>query len=159
MFTRCCSLSAAEEIKVKQKQGRERQSRGKKKREKKKNRKRGDEEIKRAREERKGEGCRSRWVVRGEEHTSVKDALFGCEKCVIKVSLMFCCAVPLCADDVHAQVHITQNILQMLRSERRPTHRRAGCAATPPLDSGMVTPLMQSTSVVTNTMRLMSCLT
>lgn len=35
MFTRCRSLSAAEEIKVKQKQGRERQSRGKEKQEEK----------------------------------------------------------------------------------------------------------------------------
>lgn len=72
---------------------------------------------------------------------------------------MFCCIVLLCTEAVHAQVHITQNILQMLHSQRQPTHRQAGCAATSQLDSSTVTPLMQNTSMVTNTMKLMSCLT
>lgn len=102
------------------------------------------------REERKGEMKRdvdpAGYVWRGTH--CVKDALLRCEKCVIKVTLMFCCMVLLYTEDVHAQVHITQNILQMLHSERKPT---------PPLNPRMVTPLMQNT--VTNTTKLMSCLT
>lgn len=62
--------------------------------------------------------------------------------------------VLLYAEDVHAQVHITQNILQMLRRQRKPTHRQAGCATTSLLDSRTVTPLMQN-----NAMILMSYLT
>lgn len=90
---------------------------------------------------------------------SVKDPLLGCEKCVIKVPLMFCCTVPLYTEDVHAQVHITQNILQMLHSQRQPTYSRAGCATTSLLDANTVTPLMQNAFMVTNTRKLMSCLT
>lgn len=146
MFTRCRSLSTAEEIKVKQNK-RERQSRSNRKA------RRVDKEGEGGEEGRNGERYRSCTTH------SVKEALLGCEKCVIKVPLMFCCMVLLHTEDVHAQVHITQNILQMLHSQRQPTHRQAGCGTTPPLDLSMVTPLVRSTSMVTNTMKLMSCLT
>lgn len=39
---------------------------------------------------------------------------------------MFCCVVLLYTEDVHAQAHITQNILQMLHIQRQPTHRQPG---------------------------------
>lgn len=53
--------------------------------------------------------------------------------------------VLLYTEDVHAQVHITQNILQMLHSQGQATHRQAGYATTPLLDSSMVILLMQNT--------------
>jgi len=149
MFTRCCFLSAAEEIKVKQNKGKQGKA--------------GETgwERGRVREARRRETARDKdpagymwWGTR-----RVKDALFGWEKCVIKVTLMFCCMVLFHSEDVHAQVHFTQNVLQMLHSQRQPTYSEAGWATTSLLDSNMATPPVQNTSMVTNTRKLMNCLT
>lgn len=144
MFTRCRSLSAAEEIKVKQnkvERGRSGITRSERC---------GDKGV--WGEERK----RGTWrdvdpagcMWRGTQ--CVKDALLRCEKCVIKVALMLCCMLLLYTEDVHAQVHITPNILQMLCSRRKPT---------PPPYLRRVTQLTRNTSMVTNTSTLMSCVT
>lgn len=98
MFTRCRSLSAAEEIKVKQKK-----------------RERGKAGLREGGGDKEGEGGEEGEMERDVNPAgymwwgtrSVKNALLGCEKCVIKVALMFCCMVLLYTEDVHAQVHIT----------------------------------------------------
>lgn len=109
--------------------------------------------IKRLKEERKGEMKRdvdpARYVWRGTH--CVKDALLRCEKCVIKVTLMFCCVVLLDTEDVHARVHNPKKYTaDAPQPEKQPT---------PPLDLSVVTPLMQNSDTVTNTKKIMSCLT
>lgn len=138
MFTRCRSRSAAEEIKVKQKRGASQRTR--KYREGNKEGEGGEE----------GGSCTSRCVC------VVRNA--QCQGCSVRrgevCNLMLSCMMPLHIEDVHAQVDITQDILQMLHTSH--SHSQAGCATASQLESSVVPPSMQNTSIVTNTMKLMS---
>lgn len=86
--------------------------------------------------------------VCAEEELGVKHALLRCEKCVIKVGLVFCSVVLLHTKDVRAQVCITPDRAQMLLSQRK---------STPPQDQSAVPPLVQSTLTETNTPEPTSC--
>lgn len=90
------------------------------------------------------------WYVWRGTHC-VREALLRCEKCVIKVTLMFCCMVLLYTEDIHARVHNPKKYTADVPQPKK--------QPTPLLDQSMVTPLMQNNDTVTNTKKLMSCLT
>lgn len=152
MFTRCCSLSAAEEKKVKQNQGEREEKPG--------TWNEGEGKINAVKGKEKWREMCIPLGICGKEHAVSRMLCLGWEKCVIKVSLMFCCIVLFCSEDIQdAQVHIRQNVLQTLHSQGQPADRQTECGTTSLLDSNTVTPLMQNPSMVTNTRKLMSCLT
>lgn len=90
------------------------------------------------------------WYVWRGTHCD-REALLRCEKCVIKVTLMFCCMVLLYTEDIHARVHNPKKYTADVPQPKK--------QPTPLLDQSMVTPLMQNNDTVTNTRKLMSCLT
>lgn len=86
--------------------------------------------------------------VCAEGKLGVKHALLWCEKCVIKVGLVFCSLVLLHTQDVRAQVGITPDRMQMLLGQRK---------STSPQDQSAVPPLAQSTLTETNIPEPTSC--